>query len=61
MPPTAEPITGRARRNASITTRPMPSDRDELERLAAGARRAGEAWLVAPEEYARRLRELVVS
>jgi len=36
-------------------------DRDELERLAAGARRAGEAWLVAPEEYARRLRELVVS
>jgi len=36
-------------------------DREELERLAAGARRAGEAWLVAPEEYARRLRELVSS
>jgi len=36
-------------------------DRDELERLAAGARRAGQAWIVAPEEYARRLRELVVS
>jgi glycosyltransferase involved in cell wall biosynthesis len=36
-------------------------DRVELERLAAGARRAGEAWLVAPEEYARRMRELVAS
>jgi len=36
-------------------------DREELERLAAGARRAGEAWLVAPEEYARRLRELISS
>lgn len=36
-------------------------DRGELERLAAGARRAGEAWLVAPEEYARRMRELVAS
>jgi glycosyltransferase involved in cell wall biosynthesis len=36
-------------------------DRSELERLAAGARQAGEAWLVAPEEYARRMRELVSS
>ncbi len=36
-------------------------DREELGRLAAGARLAGEAWLVAPEEYARRLRELVAS
>jgi glycosyltransferase involved in cell wall biosynthesis len=36
-------------------------DRAELERLAAGARRAGEAWLVAPDEYARRMRELVTT
>jgi glycosyltransferase involved in cell wall biosynthesis len=36
-------------------------DRDELERLASGARSAGEAWLVSPGEYARRLRELVSS
>jgi len=34
-------------------------DRGELERLAAGARGAGEAWLVSPGEYARRMRELV--
>jgi glycosyltransferase involved in cell wall biosynthesis len=34
-------------------------DRAELERLAAGARTAGEAWIVPPEEYARRMRELV--
>jgi glycosyltransferase involved in cell wall biosynthesis len=34
-------------------------DRDELERLAAGARGAGERWLVSAEEYARRVRELV--
>jgi len=30
---------------------------DEL--LAAGARIAGEAWVVSPEEYARRMLELV--
>jgi glycosyltransferase involved in cell wall biosynthesis len=34
-------------------------DRDELERLAAGTRAAGERWLVSPEEYAQRVRELV--
>lgn len=34
-------------------------DRNELERLAAGARAAGERWLVSPEEYAQRVRELV--
>jgi glycosyltransferase involved in cell wall biosynthesis len=34
-------------------------DRERLERLAAGARAAGEAWLVSPEEYARRMLELV--
>jgi glycosyltransferase involved in cell wall biosynthesis len=34
-------------------------DRDELERLAAGARAAGERWLVSPEEYAQRVRKLV--
>jgi glycosyltransferase involved in cell wall biosynthesis len=36
-------------------------DRDELERLAANARAAGERWLVSPEEYAERMRELVES
>jgi glycosyltransferase involved in cell wall biosynthesis len=36
-------------------------DREELERLAAGARHAADTWLVAPEEYARRMRELVAS
>jgi glycosyltransferase involved in cell wall biosynthesis len=36
-------------------------DRAVLESLATGARTAGEAWLVAPEEYARRMRELVVA
>jgi glycosyltransferase involved in cell wall biosynthesis len=35
------------------------SDRGELERLAASARAAGERWVVSPEEYARRIRELV--
>jgi glycosyltransferase involved in cell wall biosynthesis len=34
-------------------------DRERLEQLAAGARAAGEAWLVTPEEYARRMLELV--
>lgn len=34
-------------------------DRDDLERLAAGARAAGERWLVSPEEYALRVRQLV--
>lgn len=34
-------------------------DRAELERLAAGARAAGERWLVSPEEYAQRMRALV--
>ncbi len=34
-------------------------DRDELARLAAGARAAGERWLVSPGEYAQRVRELV--
>jgi glycosyltransferase involved in cell wall biosynthesis len=35
------------------------ADADELARLAANARVAGERWLVAPEEYAARMRELV--
>jgi len=34
-------------------------DRDELARLAAGARTAGERWLVSPSEYAQRVRKLV--
>jgi hypothetical protein len=34
-------------------------DPGEIERLAANARAAGERWLVAPEEYATRMRELV--
>jgi hypothetical protein len=34
-------------------------DARELERLAANARAAGEQWLVSPEEYAARMRELV--
>ena len=37
----------------------MLRDRGELERLASGARAAGERWLVSPEEYAQRVRELV--
>jgi glycosyltransferase involved in cell wall biosynthesis len=36
-------------------------NRTELERLAANARAAGERWLVSPEEYAERMRSLVVS
>jgi glycosyltransferase involved in cell wall biosynthesis len=36
-------------------------DRAELERLAANARRAGERWLVSPDDYAERMRELVES
>jgi glycosyltransferase involved in cell wall biosynthesis len=35
------------------------SDRPLLERLAAGARAAGEQWRVPPAEYARRMRALV--
>lgn len=35
------------------------NDRAELERLAANARAAGERWLVSPDEYAARMRELV--
>lgn len=34
-------------------------DPGELARLAAGARAAGERWLVSPEEYAGRMRALV--
>jgi glycosyltransferase involved in cell wall biosynthesis len=34
-------------------------DRAELERLAANARAAGERWLVAPDEFAARTKELV--
>jgi len=34
-------------------------DPGELARLAANARAAGERWLVTPEEYASRMRELV--
>jgi len=30
-----------------------------LERLAANARAAGERWLVAPDEFAARTKELV--
>jgi glycosyltransferase involved in cell wall biosynthesis len=36
-------------------------DHDELTRLAANARAAGERWLVSPDEYAERMRELVES
>jgi glycosyltransferase involved in cell wall biosynthesis len=36
-------------------------DRPELERLAANARAAGERWIVSPEEYAARMRDLVAS
>ena len=36
-------------------------DRALLERLAANARAAGERWLVTPEEYAERMRELIES
>jgi len=35
------------------------NDRTELERLAANARAAGERWLVSPDEYAARMRDLV--
>ena len=35
------------------------NDRAELERLAANARAAGERWLVSPDEYAARMRDLV--
>jgi glycosyltransferase involved in cell wall biosynthesis len=35
------------------------SDRELLERLAAGARSAADAWLQTPEEFAARTRELV--
>lgn len=34
-------------------------DRDELERLAASSRAAGERWVASPEEYAERMRALV--
>lgn len=36
-------------------------DRPALERLAAGARAAGERWVASPEEYAERMRALVES
>ena len=36
------------------------SDRVLAERLATGARDAAAPWLQTPEEYARRMRELVV-
>jgi glycosyltransferase involved in cell wall biosynthesis len=35
------------------------ADPDEIARLAAAARPAGERWLVTPEEYAERVRALV--
>jgi glycosyltransferase involved in cell wall biosynthesis len=35
------------------------SDRALAERLAAGARVAAAPWVQSPEEYARRMRELV--
>jgi glycosyltransferase involved in cell wall biosynthesis len=35
------------------------NDRAELERRAANARRAGDRWLVSPDEYAARMRDLV--
>jgi hypothetical protein len=34
-------------------------DRELAWRLGAGARRAAERWVVPPEEFARRLRDLV--
>jgi hypothetical protein len=34
-------------------------NREELERLAANARTAGERWLVSPDAYAERMRALV--
>jgi glycosyltransferase involved in cell wall biosynthesis len=37
------------------------ADRPTLERLAANARAAGERWLVSPDDYATRMRELVES
>jgi glycosyltransferase involved in cell wall biosynthesis len=37
------------------------SDRALAERLAAGARDAAAPWLQTPEEYAHRMRELVVA
>jgi glycosyltransferase involved in cell wall biosynthesis len=36
-------------------------DPDELARLAANSRSAGERWLVSPDEYAERMRVLVAS
>jgi glycosyltransferase involved in cell wall biosynthesis len=36
-------------------------DRTLLERLAAGAAASAERWLQSPEDYARRMRELVES
>jgi glycosyltransferase involved in cell wall biosynthesis len=35
------------------------NDRAELARLAGNARAAGERWLVSPDEYAERMRELL--
>jgi glycosyltransferase involved in cell wall biosynthesis len=35
------------------------SDRALAERLGAGARRSAEPWIASPEDYARRVRELV--
>jgi hypothetical protein len=35
------------------------SDRTLAERLGAGARVAAAPWVQSPEEYARRMRELV--
>jgi glycosyltransferase involved in cell wall biosynthesis len=37
------------------------SDRGEAERLGANARRTGEEWVVAPEEYGARLERLVAA
>ena len=37
------------------------NDRSELERLAAASRHAGERWVVSPTDYARCVRDLVVS
>jgi glycosyltransferase involved in cell wall biosynthesis len=51
VPPEPEAIAGALVR--------LLRDRDELERLASGARAAGERWVVSPEEYAQRVRELV--
>jgi glycosyltransferase involved in cell wall biosynthesis len=51
-----EPGDAQALANALVE---LLSDRELAERLGAGAREAAAPWLQTPEEYARRMRELV--